>query len=139
MELPLLTKDVLLDRHQAAHVAYYLGAEQAAVVYLNPDEKQRMSALETLSLAPLKKLLQKLDRLAWLDERPAPKKARPHKLKVKAAEMVVVRLYYARMLASAAADPDTALILAEALGRFHQPSLSLERHIDLPDPTRYTR
>ena len=130
---------VLLDRGQAGLVAYYLDAEQLGVLFREPNQGQLMSMAESLALAPAEALLKKLDKLVARDQKPAPKKPRPHRLKVTYAEMVAVRLYYARMLASAGAYPEHRDVLATVLGRFHAPSLALERYIALPSPTTYTR
>jgi hypothetical protein len=137
--LPHLTQLVLLDRGQAGVIAYYLDAEQQGVLLLDPDAGQRMSLAESLALVPVEALLKKLDKLVTRDQAPAPCKPRPHRLKVPYAEMVAVRLYYARMLASAGAYPEHRDVLASVLGRFHAPSLALERYIALPSPTIYTR
>jgi hypothetical protein len=134
-----MTLLVLLDRGQAGPMAYYLDAEQLGVLLLDHDQGQRMSLAESLALAPVESLLKKLDKLAARDQQPAPKKPRPHKFKVTYAEMVAVRLYYARMLASAGAWPEHRDVLATVLGRFHGPSLALEHYIELPSPTIYTR
>lgn len=135
MKLPHLSQLVLLDRHMAGVVHAYLQGEQRSLLRRDPAQGQRLSTIEALALAPLERLLRRLGRLQERDQLPAPRKARPHKLRVDYAEMVSVRYFYPRMLASAAAQPANHLVLATALGRFHQPSLSLESHIRLARPT----
>ena len=137
MKLPHLTQLVLLDRHMPRVVHHYLGMEQRALLKRDPTQGQRLSTVDALALAPIQRLLQRLATLQLRDEWPAPKKPRPHRLKVDYAEMTAVRFYYARMLASAACHPDSHCLLATALGRFHQPSLNLESHVRLASPTFY--
>lgn len=143
MELPHLTQTVLLDRHMASLVHAYLAAEQRAVLHRDPSRRQRMSSAEALSLVPMSKLLRKLAQLHQRDQLPLkppapkakkPRAPKPHKLRVSYAEMTTIRLYYARMLASAGSLPGRREYLATALGRFHKPSLQLESHIELADP-----
>lgn len=142
MLLPALTQTVLLDRGMAHLVHAYLEAEQRALLRRNVAQR-RLSTTEALSLAPLAKLLRDLDRLHQRDlvprKAPArtpkkPRPAKPHKLRVAYPEMATIRLYYARLLASAGCHSANYHLLATALGRFHQPSLQLESHIDLADP-----
>jgi hypothetical protein len=150
MKLPRLTQLVLLDRSMAGTVFTYLRAEQVAVLRRNLDEGKRMSTTEVLSLAPLERLLKRLAKLAARDQLPLrapkptkkprkPKPPKPHQLKVDYAEMAVIRFYYGRMLASAGVLPGHQELLATALGRFHQPSVTLESHIQLAPPCTYSR
>jgi hypothetical protein len=129
---------VRLDRGMASVVHAYLEAEQRAVLarFDQRHRGQRLSTIEALSLVPLAKLLQQLAKLITRDQKPPPKKPRPHQLQLAYPEMTTLRVYYARMLASAACHPESHVVLATVLGRFHQPSLSLESHIALAPVTR---
>jgi hypothetical protein len=135
MKLPHLTQHVLLDRGMARVVTYYLLAVQRELLCRNPDAKQLLSTAEALSLKPLSSLIRRVEKLSERDFSPAPKKPKPYLLRVEYDEMATVRLYYGRMLASAACTPENHTQLATVLGRFHQPSLNLETHIRLPAPT----
>jgi hypothetical protein len=117
MQLPHLTQDVLLDRGMAWPLVYYLAAEQRALLRRDPTQGQRLTTTEALSLAPLAKLLKQLERLHERDKRPAPKKPRPHKLKVAFPELTTIRFYYARLLASAAWHPDGSFSSTESHAR----------------------
>lgn len=148
MELPHLTQLVLLDRGQAVYV--YLALYQVREELLQRDLDRRLwTPTEALSLAPLTALLKRLLVLTARDEKPLPARKpakrparrparprppKPHKLKVKYDQMVVVRFYYARLLATLT-DEDQQLVLAGALARFHQPSLNIEGRIALPPAT----
>lgn len=49
--------------------------------------------------------------------------------------MTTIRLYYARLLATLEENADDQLLLAGALGRFHQQSTLLENQIHLMPPS----
>jgi len=113
-----------------------LDAVQTELLHRNPQAGQRWTTAEALSLKPLKKLLKKVDTLVERDKKPLkpkkpvrgrPRPPKPHRLRLDYDELTTVRFYYARLLAC---DPDNGY-LASVLGRLHQPSLSLESHIDL--------
>lgn len=135
MQLPHLTQHVLLDRGMARVAARYLLAVQRELLCRDPHAGHLLSTAEALSLKPLNSLIRRLEKLSERDLGPAPKKHKPRLLRVEYDEMATLRLYYGRMLASAACTPENHDQLATVLGRFHQPSLNLETHIRLPSPT----
>ena len=143
MKLPHLTLPVLLDRGFALLLYDALGQLEAE---LHRDLKaRRLSAMGALTLKPLTQLLKRLPALVVKDDTPPkprplflggrkrkpPKPPKPHKLRVEYDEMAVVRLYYARLLATHR-SPTHYYLLATALACFHKPSLTLESHIKLP-------
>lgn len=140
-----LRQIVLLDRGMACQLHQPLENIQRELLGRDPHIGQRWTPEEALSLKPLAKLLKRLHTLSLRDlaplRRPMPycrqkvRPPRPHSLKVEYDEMTTVRLYYARLLASASYDPEAYDFLATVLGRFHQRSLNLESHIRLPSPT----
>jgi hypothetical protein len=140
VELQLtLNQLVLLDRGQAWLVHMALQSVQRELLRRDPDQGQRLSTAEALSLRPLGALLKRLDQLRQRDRVPLKpatpgrkqRPPKPHRLRLPYDQLTTVRLFYARMLANAAASPDLHNVLATVLGRFHQPSLSLETHINL--------
>ena len=52
-------------------------------------------------------------------------------------EMTIIRLYYARLLATRKYNSQNQLLLASALGLFHQQSTSLESQIQLMPTSGY--
>ena len=135
MALDHLTQLVELDRGQAepVHLALYLVHE--GLMKRDPVAGERWTPEEALSIRPLEKLLFRLLTVARRDDKPPPRRARPHKVKVPFDQMTAFRCFYAPLLATAASAPEYQQQLATALARFHQPSLTLESHVLLPAPT----
>lgn len=141
MKLPHLTQVVELDRGMAHLVRAALHAVLYELLTRDPQLGCRLGTTEALSLTPLEALRRRVDALARRDEQPLkpPAKGRrrnppkPHRLRVPYDQLTTLRFYYARLLHTA--SPETLAYLASALGRFHQPSLTLERHIQLTPPT----
>lgn len=142
MKLPHLSQRVNLNRGQAQPLYDALEQLQHELLHRNPAAGRRWTAAEALSLQPLGRLTKRVHLVALRDLqplRPAPPSGRrqppkPNRLRVEYDELTTVRLYYARLLASAAPYPDAHLVLTAILGQFHQPSLNLESHIRLPPP-----
>ena len=146
LDLPHLSQQIELDRGMPLHKALTLVSKE--LLYRNPQAGQRLTITETLSLRAMSKVLKRVDGLQQRDKvvvvpppaanarRPKkPKPPRPHRFTLKYDELAIVRFYYARLLATAADDMDRQNYLATVLGRFYQPSLNLESHIDLSAPT----
>jgi hypothetical protein len=140
MNLEPLIQYAELDRNMASPLHSSLEAVQTELLHRNPQAGQRWTGTEALTVKPLKKLLKKVDKLVQRDQKPLkPQKVvrgrrvppKPHRLRLDYDELTVVRLYYARLLAT---DPDNYYLVG-VLGRLHQPSLNLETHIDLDPAT----
>jgi hypothetical protein len=136
MDFDHLVQYAELDRGMATLLHQALDAVQTELLHRNPKAGQRWTIPEGLSVKPLKTLLKKVDKLVQRDKKPLkPRKPvrgrlrppKPHRLRLDYDELLVVRLHYTLLLAS---DPDS-YYLASVLGRLHQPSLSLESHINL--------
>jgi hypothetical protein len=131
MKLPHLSRRVELDSGMAVLLYNALNTVYQELLYRDIDQ-QRWTTPEALSLKPLAKLTQRLQGLALTELQPRlPGKHKPHRLRIAFDEMTTIRLYYARLLATLEDNSHDQLLLAGALGRFHQQSTSLESQIHL--------
>lgn len=131
MRLPHLSRRIELDNGMAVLLYNALNTVYQELLYRDIDQ-QRWTTPEALSLKPLAKLTQRLQGLALMDLQPRSLgKHKPHRIRIAFDEMTTVRLYYARLLATMEENSHDQLLLAGALGRFHQQSTSLESQIHL--------
>jgi hypothetical protein len=139
MKLPHLNRRVELDTGMAVLLYTVLNTVYQELLYRDIDQ-QRWTTPEALSLKPLAKLTQRLQALALMDLQPRSLgKQKPHRLRIAFDEMTTIRLYYARLLATREHNSHDQLLLAGALGRFHQQSTSLENQIHLMPTSGYRR
>jgi len=135
MKIPHLSRRVELASGMAVLLYNALNMVYQELLYRDIDQ-QRWTTPEALSIKPLAKLTQRLQGLALMELQPRPPGTpKPHRLRVSFDEMTTIRLYYARLLATLDENPHDQLLLAGALGRFHQQSLALESHIHLMPPS----
>lgn len=130
MNITDISQLVLLDKYQPGQVLLAIVAVQDEILSRDPQAGQRITAEEALSLKPFSRLLKRLDKMRVLDTQEGPRR-KPHRLRVEYDEMTALRLFYGRLLETTNQDEDE-VNLRTTLGRFHQPSLNIERRIKLP-------